>query len=498
MNKGQLLDLISNPILISKSDAEGLKQVIQAYPYFTAANYLLAKFYHEQDDFQYQQQLKVTATQTNNRASLYQLIHENVPTRESIDKVIITADEPEQLSTTSEIEKKEIVGIVTKKDDEVESSSNSEPITSVKEIVGQVLETEKKLSIENEEGASLTAEGTNPSDITTNERIKITDEKETETESNANDSEEESSISALAELNNAVQNTIDHDEKEFHESEDNDLALDDEQDKLIESEVEGEHVQTELSNAESATANTSITDILKKKTERDFEKSIDELIHVVESNPLKHNVDLNIITRVIETNLDMRTVAAHPIVDDGNEHSFIYWLKRTSVETVSTIDSTSAENLSLQKLGMQVANEETFDSSHNPSLSAPEIGSVQFDSVKNEKTNEPVAGKKTSSENNNAKLDKSKALEILDKFIETQPKMSKPKVDFYSPINMAKQSVADHDELATETLATIYMAQGNYVKAIKVYESLTTKYPEKESYFTKLIKKAKDRMQPRK
>jgi hypothetical protein len=63
---------------------------------------------------------------------------------------------------------------------------------------------------------------------------------------------------------------------------------------------------------------------------------------------------------------------------------------------------------------------------------------------------------------------------------------------------MAKQSVADHDELVTETLGTIYMAQGNYLKAIKVYESLIYKFPDKEAYFKKLIKKAKDRMQPKK
>ena len=104
-------------------------------------------------------------------------------------------------------------------------------------------------------------------------------------------------------------------------------------------------------------------------------------------------------------------------------------------------------------------------------------------------------------DNNSApiqKVEKAKAVEILEKFIETQPRISKPKVEFYSPINMARQSVADTDELATETLATIYMSQANYAKALKVYETLMLKNPDKKAHFAGLIKKTKDKMQPKK
>jgi hypothetical protein len=76
---------------------------------------------------------------------------------------------------------------------------------------------------------------------------------------------------------------------------------------------------------------------------------------------------------------------------------------------------------------------------------------------------------------------------IIDKFIAEDPRIVISKTDFFSPVNIARVSVIDTEDLVTETLAKIYVQQGNLNKAIKIYEKLTLKYPEKKSYFASQI-----------
>lgn len=84
---------------------------------------------------------------------------------------------------------------------------------------------------------------------------------------------------------------------------------------------------------------------------------------------------------------------------------------------------------------------------------------------------------------------------LVEKFIREEPKISKPKSEFYSPINMARQSVTEDDNLASETLAKIYIAQGNYSKAIRTLRVLELKYPEKSLYFAALIQETRKKQQ---
>lgn len=80
---------------------------------------------------------------------------------------------------------------------------------------------------------------------------------------------------------------------------------------------------------------------------------------------------------------------------------------------------------------------------------------------------------------------------LIDSFIEASPRITPQKAAFYNPANMAKKSVTEDNELISETLAQIYEKQGNIPKAIRAYQRLSLKYPEKSIYFASLIEKLK-------
>jgi len=69
------------------------------------------------------------------------------------------------------------------------------------------------------------------------------------------------------------------------------------------------------------------------------------------------------------------------------------------------------------------------------------------------------------------------------------PVKEAPKASFFNPVEMARKSVEDRDDVVSETLAKVYISQGDPNRAVRIYHKLSLLYPEKSAYFAALIEK---------
>jgi len=88
---------------------------------------------------------------------------------------------------------------------------------------------------------------------------------------------------------------------------------------------------------------------------------------------------------------------------------------------------------------------------------------------------------------------KAKEKAIIDRIIESDPGNIRldPNQRFFEANQKAKESMLENEHLVTETLAKIYALQGNIPKAIRAYEILSLKFPQKNAYFASLIENLK-------
>jgi hypothetical protein len=174
------------------------------------------------------------------------------------------------------------------------------------------------------------------------------------------------------------------------------------------------------------------------------------------------------------------TVTAEPQLpeitaeEESGEMSFTGWLKKLSHQTPAP-----------ESVAETVQEPETAQ----PEQNVPEISTASVDL----KEPEEIITPKTEDELPEVREENipTEKQQILDRFIREEPRIKPNKNKFYNPVNMAKQSVQESDEFITETLARIYVKQGNLSKAIRAYQKLSLKFPEKSTYFAALIEELK-------
>jgi hypothetical protein len=193
-----------------------------------------------------------------------------------------------------------------------------------------------------------------------------------------------------------------------------------------------------------------------------------------------NTVDRTILFEFITSN-EFTTIQNNLIDEEIENINNISVVESEVIEEIKSVDSELEiihENDSLE-IGKPLAFENTEKHSFQEWLQLTKITPIERE--------EP-------SEIEEFKEEKQKKLEIIDRFIELNPKISPVKENAKTPSNIN----INNDEpthLMTETLAKVYLEQKKFNKAIQAYEILILKYPEKSSFFADRIKKIKDLQQ---
>jgi tetratricopeptide (TPR) repeat protein len=80
------------------------------------------------------------------------------------------------------------------------------------------------------------------------------------------------------------------------------------------------------------------------------------------------------------------------------------------------------------------------------------------------------------------------SVDLIEKFIATEPRITPGKVEQYTGISFAKESLEENFDWVTETMAKLYAAQGKIDRARKAYKRLIELHPEKKIHFENQLK----------
>jgi hypothetical protein len=186
------------------------------------------------------------------------------------------------------------------------------------------------------------------------------------------------------------------------------------------------------------------------------------------------------------------------VVDDISEEN-VEFNKELLAEAIN-------QNYDLDHLE-ELVNDESFDEVEAENISEEIPVDESSESIVSKEQGRSFTGWLRSNENDiHLSIDPEKARieAILDKFISEEPSITRPtkdsiqierpKKEFYSPAQKAKESIDPNAVPVSETLAKIFAAQGNYPRAIAAYEQLMLTIPEKKTFFATQIKELKKKL----
>lgn len=460
-------DYLSNPLDLGRQSADALELLREKYPYFQVLHILIAKCHKNQNTFGYNKNLKLASLFAGNRKILFDYINYEgksleqaeqaeseamVETLNEVDVTEMSEANPTVLADVQPINQETVLSIETvepKKQPIFEVVEKRETETPIEQVAEVLLVDEEP------------------------EVIKISEEIETR-------HEEDSLVAATIEIL-----PINEPQSVQQEELESELATIEQTDLAIEDSDATENFETQMVQAD---------DELPLEIDSFFDESIE---------PPDDANDLETLDSEFQPENSSNTIAlnADEKVDEGLD--FNSWLDNFTLDPPALI-SKPIEPAPIEISEAQVDERFITDFAETTEpinideeldeLVAKDHPAILAELAYDIQAFVNIPESHVESEPEKPIQTQLQIEDLLDRFINKNPKISKPKAEFYNADNMARKSEELNDDVVSETLALLFYRQGHLHQSLGIYEKLILQNPDKNKTFAAQINKIKQEL----
>lgn len=443
MTRFRFIELIKEPTTIEYEEMDELKSIIEQFPYFQSARLLYAKSLFEHKSYQYNDELKRTAAYASDRKMLYKLIHHTDPSKTETQipdtALEVVAVHEKELSLTDDL-------VFEEKNFEEETTgfvfeeASTEIKTEAEHIVDDTDEDVEQPIVFNE---AITSVEIKPEPVI---------------EPIASEQKNLSAAEILSQRLRELENPTDAKPTVKEEKPAEEIKRAPVFEAPVLKIVEEKEVEKESGPIPDQTTFMAVDPVI---TEAAIEEKPKEEIKPVVVEPGAPTVQFSEPEVKVEPVKEQPAAKPIPDQSENQVQSFSGWLHR--------FQKSSSEEKKTPDTSLNIA-----ETPLNQPAALLSVHDVE-QQISNPLPDEPVPGHLS-------------AKDLVHLFIKNEPRIDGSKTKFSTPGNIAKASLIDSSDIVSETLAKIYLEQGNISRSIQTYEKLMLRFPEKSVYFAALIR----------
>ena len=526
MNKQQLLNIVSNPGILENISLKNLQELVDEYPYFQTAHLLLAKKQAGPISTTARELLSRSASVVGDRSIFYHFLKKQYEAAD-LPEIVIAEPEPEEAEIIEEVveDTPEVEETVSEENDTILIETDTAPTLQISEddLPLETVESAPSAELEQTENS---ADDDAETIVVPKDEITLEDTEETVVVPKTDilvDENQETVVVAKSDIN--VDEPTDELETEVVELKTTIEEVEEKKEDLhsLYANLVGKSEEKLQQLAEEETVENSVeelvgSDFLKKQEELlEDRQQAEESIHDERLNT--EQIDKEALKQL---EAELEKMSSNKTESDGPEVEEMSELIQKEVKDIIKKDvekdlEAMKEQVNLDEkiateLDVTIAEEGDEENHDTTNIEGNKISSdllknlkSKVDSYKKKKKKSYESWLSDFSDDDEPKEESGvsnippKAIisdevkQEIQQYVESQGNEMPQKEDKTAE-EQAEQSIRDTESIMSETMAKVYTRQGLYDEAIKIYERLGLKYPEKSGYFAAKIDELKKKL----